>query len=60
MEFDHLLRGMEGIVTDEPPAISGLTPQQARSAQQLSKLPAFRNVVKLLRENNVRCTLRLI
>ena len=55
MEFDHLLRGLEGIVTKEPPRVAGLTLQQARSMQQLAKLPAFRNVTKTRGRGRRKC-----
>ena len=53
VEFNHLLRGMEGIVTDSPPSVAGLSPQQAQSMQRLAQLPAFSNVAALVHNNAV-------
>ena len=57
VEFDHLLRGMEVIVTDKLASISGLNPQQVQNMVRLAKLPAFRNVDKLVQKNTVSVTL---
>ncbi|XP_048259760.1 cytoplasmic dynein 1 heavy chain 1-like isoform X2 [Haliotis rufescens] len=46
-EFNHFLRSQEGLLTEKPAAaIAGLTPSQQASLVRLSKLPAFRNIVK--------------
>ena len=56
LEFNHLLRGMEGIVTERPPSEAGLNPEQAQRMLRLAQLPAFANVAKLVQQNTVSAT----
>ena len=49
MEFDHLMRGREGILPGQPTIHSeGLTSEQLEGATALSKLPAFKAIQEKL------------
>ena len=45
-EFQHMLRGMEGVMTDRSavPQVEGLSQQQAERMMKLAKLPAMKNL----------------
>lgn len=48
-EFNHFLRGREGILPGQPTIhLPGLNPDQLEGATALSKLPAFKNLQKNL------------
>lgn len=48
-EFNHFLRGREGILPGQPTIhVPGLNPDQLEGATALSKLPAFKNLQKNL------------
>ena len=53
-EFQHLLRGQEGIVKDVAAIkVEGLKPQQIADMMRLCKLQAFRNLPKRVQNNPV-------
>ena len=57
-EFQHLLRGREGIVGDmHLPEVKGLKPPQAEAMMRLTKLPAFKALAKGVQNNPVRVDL---
>lgn len=54
-EFNHLLRGREGILPGQPTIhYPGLNPDQLEGATALSKLPAFKNLQRKLDDVEVR------
>lgn len=53
LEFNHLMRGMEGLLTEKPPQVEGLTVQQRDSMMHLARLPQFKNITRYVQTNPV-------
>ena len=53
VEFNHLLRGMEGIITEKLPEMAGLDANQMERMIRLTKLPAFRQLPNKIHGNVV-------
>lgn len=51
-EFQHLMRGMEGLLNENLPKIDWLKPSQLQSLVRLGRLPAFKGVTSSLQDSS--------
>lgn len=53
VEFQHLMRGVEGLLTENLPKIDWLKPAQLQLVVRLERLASFKGLSRALQENKV-------